>query len=103
MVLPEVKYIGTKVVPRSDFRVGTTSRRINSKEIIFNIGTWNVRRLRQAGRLLNLTSEIDNCEINVLRLSEVQWPKKCEIVLVNYTMFYSGGVKADKGLAVVKK
>ena len=46
---------------------------------------------------------MDKCELNVIGLSEVQWPGKGEIVLVNYTMFYSGGVKADKGLAVVKK
>ena len=62
MVLPEVKYVGIKIVPRSDFRVGITSRRITSKEINFNIGTWKVRTLRQAGRLENLTSEMDKCE-----------------------------------------
>jgi hypothetical protein len=44
MVLPEVKDSGA-IVPCSDLRVGTTSRRITSKEINFNIGTWNVRTL----------------------------------------------------------
>ena len=34
-------------------------------------------------------------------LSEVRWPGKGEIVAGNYTMFYSGGVKAEKGVAVV--
>ena len=103
MVLPEVKYAGNKIVPRSDFRVGTTSRRITSKEINFNIGTWNVRTLRQAGRLENLTSEMDKCELNAVGLSEVQWPGKGEIVSGNYTMFYSGGVKDEKGVAVVSR
>jgi hypothetical protein len=51
-VLPEVKHSGV-IVPRSDLRVETTSRRITSKEISFNIGTWNVTTLRQAGRLKN--------------------------------------------------
>jgi hypothetical protein len=38
MVLLEVKDSGV-IVPRSDLRVGTTSGRITSKEINFNIGT----------------------------------------------------------------
>jgi hypothetical protein len=70
MVLHEVKNIGV-IVPRSDLQVGTTSRRITSKEINFIIGTWNVRTLQQAGRLQNLTSEMDKCELNVVGLSEV--------------------------------
>ena len=65
------------------------------------MGTWNVRTLRQAGRLENLTSEMDKCELNVVGLSEVRWPGKGEIVSGNYTMFYSGGVKAEKAVAVV--
>jgi Endonuclease/Exonuclease/phosphatase family. len=101
MVLPEVIYTENKIVPRSNFRVGTTSRKITNKEISFSIGTWNVRTLRQAGRLKNLTSEMDKCELNVVGLSEVRWPGKGEIVSVNYTMLYSGGVKAEKGVAVV--
>ena len=94
MVLPEVKNTGVNV-PRSDIRVGTTLRRITSKEINFNIGTWYVRTLRQAGRLENLTSEMDKCELNGVGLSEV--PGKGEIVSGNYTMFYSGGAEAEKG------
>ena len=78
--------------------VGTISRRITSKEINFNIGTWNVRTLGQAGRLKNLTSERDKCELNVVALSDVRWSGKGEIVSGIYTMFYSGGVKAEKVL-----
>ena len=44
---------------------------------------------------------MDKCEINVVGLSEVRWPGKGEIVSGNYTMFYSRGVKAEKGVAVV--
>ena len=76
--------------------MGTTSRRITSKEINFNIGTWNVSTLRQAGTLENLTSEMDKCERNAVGLSEVRWPGKGEIVSGNYTIFYSGGIKAEK-------
>ena len=34
-------------------------------------------------------------------MNEVQWPLKDEIVYGNYTMFYSDGVKAEKGVAIV--
>ena len=40
------------------------------------------------------------CELNVISLSEVQWPGKGEIVGKS-TMFYSDGVKDEKGVAVV--
>ena len=42
----------------------------------------------------NFTSEMDKCELNAVGLSDVRWPRKGEIVSGNYTMFYSGGVKA---------
>ena len=45
--------------------------------------------------------EMDKCELNVVGLSEVRWSGKGEIVSGNYRMFYSGGVKAEKGVAVV--
>ena len=90
-----------EIVPYSDLRVRTVSRRIASKEISFNIGTWNIRTLRRAGTLENLTMEMDKCELHMKDLSEVQWPGKGEIVSGNYTMFYSGGVKAETGVAVV--
>jgi hypothetical protein len=37
----------------------------------------------------------------VVGLSEVRWPGKGEIVSGNYTIFYSGRVRAEKGVAVV--
>ena len=80
---------------------GSVSRRTTSKEINFNIGMWNVRTLQQPGRLENLASEMDKCDLNVIGSIEVRWLGKGEIVSGNYTMFYSGGVKAGKGFAVV--
>ena len=75
-----VKYAGIKIVPESDFWVRTTSRRITSKEINFNIRMWNVRTLLQARRHENLTSEMDKCELIVVGLSEVRCLGKGEIV-----------------------
>ena len=34
-------------------------------------------------------------------LSDVRWPGKGEIVSENYTMFYSSGIKVEKGVVVV--
>ena len=44
---------------------------------------------------------MDKCELHVVGLSEVRWLGKGKIVSGNYTMFHSGGVKAEKGAAVV--
>ena len=44
---------------------------------------------------------MDRFELNVVGLSEVRFPGKGEMVSGKYTMFYSGGVKAEKGVAVV--
>jgi hypothetical protein len=89
MVLLEVKCSGAKLVPRLDLQVRSASRRITSKEISFNIGTGNVRRLRQAGRLENLTLKMDKCKLSAAGLSEVRWPREGEIVSGNYSVFYS--------------
>ena len=61
MVLPEVQCFGDKLVLRPDLRERTTSRTTNN-EITrnFNIGTWNVRILRQ---------EMDKCDSSVVGLS----------------------------------
>ena len=67
--LPRVKYFGIKIVPRSDLRARTAPGRTTSKKISFNIGTWNVRTLERAGKLKNLASEMDKCELNVVGLS----------------------------------
>ena len=39
--------------------------------------------------------------MNEVCLSKVWWPGKGKIVSGNYTMIYSGGVKFEKGVAVV--
>ena len=44
---------------------------------------------------------MDKCESDVIGLSEVRWPGKGEIVSGNYTVYYSGGVKTEKGIELV--
>ena len=44
---------------------------------------------------------MDKCELNVVGFTEVWWPGKGETVSGIYRMFYSGGVKAEKSVAIV--
>ena len=80
MVLPEVICSRSKLIPHLNFRVRTASRRTT---LGTNIGKWNIRTLRRAGTLENLTMEMDKCELHMKDLSEVQWPGKGEIVSGN--------------------
>jgi hypothetical protein len=48
-----------------------------------------------------LISEMDKCVLNVLVLSEVRWSGKGDVESGNCTMFYSGGVEAEKVVAVM--
>ena len=54
------------------------------------------------GKVQNLTWKW-LCELNVVGLSEVWWPGKDKIVSGNYTVFYLGGIKAEKSVAVILK
>ena len=107
MSRPGVKYSGVKLLPQSDLRVGSTSggviRKIDTKNFLFRLGTWNVRTLNQAGKLENLKMEMDKCNVSVIGLSEVRWPGQGEKVSDNYTMFYSGGERAERGVAILMK
>ena len=82
MSRPGVKYSGVKLLPQSDLRVGSTSggviRKIDTKNFLFRLGTWNVRTLNQAGKLENLKMEMDKCNVSVIGLSEVRWPGQGE-------------------------
>ena len=82
----EVKCSGSKIVLGSDLRVRTVLRRNNSKEINLNIGTRNIRTLRQTIKLENVILDIDKCELKVVGLSEVRWPGKDKIFSRNYIL-----------------
>ena len=66
----------------------------------YKIGTWNVRTLN-TGKLENLKKEMQKNEVSVLGVSEVQWKGQGEIRRGNYTVYYSGGEWAEKGVAIV--
>ncbi|PNF43436.1 hypothetical protein B7P43_G11558 [Cryptotermes secundus] len=67
----------------------------------YKIGTCNVRTLNQAGKLENFKTEMHKNEVSVLSVSEVQWKGQGEIRSGDYTVYYSGGERAERGVAIV--
>jgi exonuclease III len=67
----------------------------------FKIGTWNVRTLNQGGKLENLKKEMQKNAVSVLGVSEVRWKGQGEIRSGDYTVYYSGGDRAERGVAIV--
>jgi hypothetical protein len=67
----------------------------------YKIGTWNVRTLNQAGKLENLKMEMQKNEVSVVGVSEVRWKGQGEIKSGDYTVYYSGGERAERGVAIV--
>ena len=100
----ETKLSGGKLLPKSDLRGGVfleeiSCRRYDKKECkeqkkhhSYKIGTWKVRTLNQGGKLENLS---------VLGVSEVRWKGKGEIRSGDYTVYYSGGERVERAVAVV--
>ncbi|PNF38086.1 hypothetical protein B7P43_G16077 [Cryptotermes secundus] len=67
----------------------------------YKIGTWNVTTLNQAGKLENLKTEMEKNEVSVLGVSEVRWKGQGEIRSGDYTVYYPGGERAERGVAIV--
>jgi len=67
----------------------------------YKIGTWNVRTLKQGGKLENLKMEMQKNEVSVLGVSEVGWRGQGEIRGGDYTVCYSGGEWAERGVTIV--
>ena len=67
----------------------------------YKIGTWNVRTFNQGSKLENLKTEMQKNEVSVLGVSEVRWKGQCEIRSGDYTVYYSGGERAERGVAIV--
>ena len=67
----------------------------------YRIVTWNVRTLNQVGKLENFKTEMQKNEVSVLGVSEVRWKGQGEIKTGDYTVYYSGGERAERGVAIV--
>ena len=58
-----------------------------------------LRTLNRGDKLENLKKEMQKNEGSVLGVSEVQWREQGEIRSGDYTVYYSGGERAEKGVA----
>jgi len=67
----------------------------------YKIGTWNIRTLKQGGKLENLKTDMRECEVPVLGVSEVRWKGEGEIRSGDYTVYYSGGERPVRVVAIV--
>jgi len=108
----ETKLYGCKLLPQSDLRGGVFLEEMScryDKKVCkeqkehhsYKIGTWNVRTLNQGGKLENLKTETQKNEMSVLGISEVRWKGQGEISSGDFTMYYSGGERAERGVAIV--
>ena len=66
----------------------------------YKIGTWNLRTLNR-GKLENFKTEMQKNDVSVLGVSEVRWKGQGEIRSGDYTVYYSGGERAERGVAIV--
>ena len=68
-----------------------TMQRKRMKNKKFNIATWNVRSMLQAGKMEEIANELKKYNIQITALQEVRWIKA-----KNYTLLCSG-LKTSKG------
>ena len=59
------------------------------------------RTLKQGGRLENLKKEMQKNELSILGFSEARWKGQGEIKSGDYTVYYSGGEQAERGVGIV--
>jgi len=109
----ETKHSGGKLLLQSDLRRGvfpeemfcSCYKRKECKEQkehhSYKIGTWNVSTLKQGGKLENLKMEMQKNKLSVLGVSEVRWTGQGEIRSGDYTVYYSRGEQAERGVAIV--
>ncbi|XP_037784698.1 craniofacial development protein 2-like [Penaeus monodon] len=65
------------------------------------IRTWNVRKLFQSGKLDNVKLEMTRLKVNILGICETKWTGSGEFNSDNFRVLYSGGVKHERGVAMI--
>ena len=77
------------------------SCRVSSKKPIMNIGTWNVRTMREQGKLTLLLQELDENKMNITGLCETRWSGSGHFTSQEHMIIYSGNDLGSNGVAVV--
>ena len=113
MLLLETKLSGGKLLhqshlPGSRVLEEMSCRRYNKKECkeqkehhSYKIATSNVRTLNQGGKLENLKTEMQKNEVSFLCVCEARWKGQGEIRSGDFTVYYSGGEGAERGVGIV--
>lgn len=67
------------------------------------ISTWNVRTMNRPEKLENIMHEMNKTNMHILGLSEVRWKKNGDYIEGNTKVIYSGGERAERGVAILIK
>lgn len=70
------------------------------KDNDWKFGTWNVLTMLQAGKMNQISNELNSYGISVVALQEIRWKDAGELRKKDFTIYYSGDVKeGHKGTA----
>ena len=76
---------------------------LKTRNRLLRIGTWNIRKLYQAGKLNNALKEMDNMKLDLLGISECKWIDNGTLVKDDHSMIYSGGKEHKNGLGIIMR
>jgi exonuclease III len=75
----------------------------------YKIGTWNVRKLLQPGKLANVLKEMERMQIDIMGVAETFWDdvgefqSKLPTTEEEFKVIYSGGNNRRRGVAFIVK
>ena len=76
--------------------------KVNGKTLQLKIGTWNVRKMSEAGKIDNIIQKMERRQINVLGIAKTRWPGAGKIIKANgHTFLYSGGEAHPHGVVIL--
>lgn len=105
MMSSKVKFLsGSKIVPHSDFRAGTTQEGKARNKNTKRIACWNVRTLLQCGKLENLKNEMRRNQIDIMGISEMRWPLQGDFWTDEYRIIHTQAtVDGNGGVGIMLK
>ena len=90
-------YLGKTSLERDFFELAVIEAAIEENKPILGVCRGlQILNVKFGGSPCEVREVVQNTHPGIVGLSEVRWPGKGEIVSGNYTMFYSGGIKAEK-------